>query len=388
MLTSVYERLSAAKGRSISEVAAAAQSHPDTIKMWFGEPDLDTPDFIKIAAERALRTGKTFYSHRRGIAELRQAIADYLTTLYKTPVDYERITVTASGMNAIVVALQAVCAPAGNVVVVDPIWPNITTAIAAVGSEARPVSLRRQGNRWHLDLDELFDAVDGSTRALYVTSPGNPTGWICEPDQQDEILAFCVRKGIHLIADEVYQRIVFDREIAPSFLNAENSDEAPLLIVNTFSKTWAMSGWRIGWLVHPTAAADYVGELNAVNNTCSATFVQYAGLEAIRSGEPFVQHMKEYCRTGRDYAYSLLSQIPRVHSMPAEAAMYAFFSIDGITDSTAFAKALAASTGVGLAPGSAFGDGHDGYFRLCYALERSKIDRALKRLNDFVAGVG
>lgn len=387
-MTPLYKRLASAKGGSIAEVAAVALSRPDAIKMWFGEPDLDTPEFIKRAAERALREGRTFYSHRRGIVELRETIAAYLTGLYRIPVEPERITVTASGMNAIMVALQAVHAPGGNMVIVGPIWPNITTAMAVIGAEVRSVRLRRNSVSWYLDLGELFDAVDCATRAIFVASPGNPTGWVCEPDMQAEMLRFCSQRGIHLIADEVYQRIIFDRELAPSFLNAGNSAEAPLLIVNSFSKTWAMSGWRLGWLVHPTSAAAYIGELNAVNNTCSATFVQHAGIEALRSGEPFVRQMRDYCRRGRDYAHAMLSQIPRVHPMAPEAAMYSFFRIDGIADSVAFAKALAAETGVGLAPGSAFGEGNEGYFRLCYALDNDKIGRALERLNSFITSSG
>jgi aspartate/methionine/tyrosine aminotransferase len=385
MLTPLYKRLATAKGRSIAEVAAVALSHPDTIKMWYGEADLSTPQFIKQAAERALQEGKTFYSHRRGIEELREAIAAYLSDLYKTQVEPERVTVTASGMNAIIVSLQVVNAQSGNIVIVDPIWPNITTAIKSVGAEVRPVSLRRNSVRWYLDMDELFDAVDNATRAIFVASPGNPTGWVCEEKQQAEILHFCSQRGIHLIADEVYHRIVFDRELAPSCLNAAESTEAPLLIVNSFSKLWAMSGWRIGWLIHPSSAADYVGEINAVNNTCSATFVQYAGIEAIRNGEPFAKQMRDYCRQGRDYANSLLREIPRVHTMLPEAGMYLFFSIDGVADSVAFAKTLAAETGVGFAPGSAFGEGNEGYFRLCYALNTDKIGRALDRLNSFIA---
>lgn len=387
MVIPLYKRLSSAKGGSIAEVAAVALSHPDTIKMWFGESDLNTPKFIKRAAERALYEGRTFYSPRRGIAELRETIAAYLTGLYSTPVEPERITVTASGMNAIMVALQAVYAPGGNIVIVDPIWPNITTAIAAVGAEVRPVTLRHNGTNWHLDLNKLFDAVDRSTRAIFVASPGNPTGWVCEPYQQAEMLHFCSRKGIHLIADEVYQRIVFDRELAPSFLDAGDNTEAPLLIVNSFSKTWAMSGWRLGWLVHPASASEYIGEINAVNNTCSATFVQYAGVEALRSGEPFVRQMRDYCRRGRDYAHAMLLQIPRIRPMMPEAAMYLFFNIDGIADSVAFAKSLATETGVGLAPGSAFGEGNDGYFRLCYALNSDKIYQAIERLNSFITGL-
>lgn len=387
-MTPLHSPLLAGRPNGIIEVAAAALSNPRPIRMWFGESDLGTPEPIADAAVAALRAGQTFYAPRRGIPELRAAIAAYLGRHCGVALDVERVTVTASGMNAIMVALQATVDAGANVVVVSPIWPNVINAVLAVGAECREVRLRRRAGDWLLDLDALFDAVDDRTRAIFIASPGNPTGWICEAAEQAAILDFCRRRNIHLIADEVYQRIVYDRDVAPSFLTLDAAGDAPLFVVNSFSKNWAMSGWRLGWLVHPSHAAPLIGELNAVNNTGAATFVQHAGVEAIKNGEPFVERLRRYCARGRAIVAAGLADIPRAAAGHPAGAMYSFFSIDGIDDDLAFARRLAGATGVGLAPGSAFGAGNEGFFRLCFALDETTLRDAMHRLHDFLADAG
>jgi aspartate/methionine/tyrosine aminotransferase len=368
----------------IIEVATAALQHAEPVRMWFGESDLATPSCVSDAAMEALHAGQTFYAPRRGLPVLRQAIATYLEGLYGVPVDPERITVTSSGMNAIMVALQAVLKGGGNVVVVSPIWPNISNAITALGAECRHVRLDQDSRAWHLDLERLFAACDASTCAIFVASPGNPTGWVCPPNAQRALLAFCHARGIYLIADEVYQRLVSEGELAPSFLSVADP-QSPLMIVNSFSKTWAMTGWRLGWLLHPVGASHCIGELNAVNNTGAATFVQLAGVAAITQGEPFVAHLQQYCRRGRALVHRQLGGIEQVRLVPPAGAMYAFFALDGVDDSLEFARKLATRTGVGLAPGSAFGPGNAGWFRLCYALDEAVLSRALSHLQQFIA---
>jgi aspartate aminotransferase len=364
-------------------VAAAASRSGKPIRLWFGESDSATPEIVRAAAQAALEAGETFYAPRRGLDELREGLAVYLRRLHHVTVDVSRITVTASGMSAIMIALQAVVSAGSNVVIVSPIWPNISNAVAALGATVRHVPLERDAS-WRLNVQSLFEVADRDTSAIFIASPGNPTGWICETEQQREILAFCESRGIYLIADEVYQRFTYDRPIAPSFLEHATA-ESPLIVVNSFSKTWAMTGWRLGWMVHPTGAGACIGELNAVNTTGAATFVQRAGVVALQEGESFVASLHQRCVAGRDLVHSALVSMGGVSAIRPPAGFYSYFFIEGIADDLAFASSLAANTGVGLAPGSAFGPASAGFFRICFALHAELLQTAMERLARYLA---
>ncbi|PCE30728.1 aminotransferase class I/II-fold pyridoxal phosphate-dependent enzyme [Burkholderia ubonensis] len=382
-MTAPLASLIARTANPIMAVANAAEASGRQIRLWFGESDVPTPEVICAAATRALAAGDTFYAPRRGLPALRDALAAYQQRLHGIATDPARITVTASGMSAIMIALQAVVTPGSNVVVVAPAWPNIGGAVAAVGACCRFVSLRYEDG-WHLDLDALFDAVDGDTKAIYLASPGNPTGWICEPDAQREIVAFCASRGIHVIADEVYERFANDRAVAPT-MQGFARDGAPVIVANSFSKTWAMTGWRLGWLVHPAHTDAVVGELNAVNTTGPATFVQRAGITALTEGDTITEALRARCAQGRACVEAALADAPRVRMLSTSAGFYGLLCVDGVSDDLAFAVALAAETGVGLAPGSAFGGACDGYLRLCFALSEARLQSAMERLRDYVA---
>jgi aspartate aminotransferase len=368
------------QNQRISEVTRLGIEDPDVIPLWFGESDLVTPDFIQRAAKEALAAGQTFYVHRRGIRALRDAVQGYLERLYPVGLDIDRITITGSGMTAIMVALECLVDNGDNVVIVSPIWPNIFYAVETMGGQCRHVRLDLTDAGWQLDLDRLFSACDRRTRAVFVASPGNPTGWIMDRGQQLALLEFVRERGIWIIADEVYHRLVFDgHDPTPSFLEISDPEDA-LFLVQSFSKSWAMTGWRLGWLVHPASIADRVGDLSAINNTGATTFVQHAGVVAIREGEPFIASMVDYCRRGRDIAYAALSAMDRVRLALPEAAFYAFFAVEGLDDDLEFAKRLVRSARVGLAPGSAFGPGNEGHLRLCFARREDRLVEALTRL--------
>jgi aspartate aminotransferase len=367
----------------IMAVAAAAEASGRQIRLWFGESDVPTPEVICAAAARALAAGDTFYAPRRGLPELRDALAAYQRRVHGIAADPARITVTASGMSAIMIALQAVVTPGSNVVVIAPAWPNIIGAVAAVGAHCKFVSLRYEQG-WHLDLDALFAAVDGDTKAIYLASPGNPTGWVCESNAQHEIVAFCASRGIHLIADEVYERFANDRPVAPTALGLAR-DGAPVIVANSFSKTWAMTGWRLGWLAHPAEADAGIGELNAVSTTGAATFVQRAGIVALQEGDAIIETLRARCARGRACVEAALADHPRVRMLRTSAGFYGLLAIDGVRDDLAYAVALASATGVGLAPGSAFGGACNGYLRLCFALSEARLQTAMERLRGYVA---
>ncbi len=380
------DAISAMESQRINQVIQFAMGVPDVIPLWFGESDIVTPDFIRAAAIEALNSGKTFYVNRRGILPLREEIKSYLDNLYALNLDLNRITVVASGMTAIMIAAESLLNNEDNMVVVSPIWPNIFYAVRAMGAECRHVRLENIEHDWHLDLDKLFAACDKRTRAIFIASPGNPTGWVISSEQQKLIIEFCRLHGIWIIADEVYHRLVYNRHCTPSFLDVADPEDS-LFVVQSFSKSWAMTGWRLGWLVHPSSVANSIGDLSAINNTGASSFVQYAGIAAIRHGESFIEKMVKRCRRNRDLVYERLSKIDQIQITYPEAAFYAFFSVDGVHDDLQFAKTLAQTAHVGLAPGSAFGPGNEGYLRLCFAHDEKKILAALDRLENAIINI-
>jgi len=364
----------------IAEVAMSVFGDPDVVPLWFGEGDLVTPDFVRNAAAKALQAGETFYTWQRGIPELRAALSAYTERLYgiKCPVD--RISVTTGGMQAILLSCQLLLDPGDNIVIVSPIWPNITSAARLMRGEPKYVALDRQRDgSFKLDLQKVFDAVDGRTRAIFVNSPGNPTGWTMTSDEQRAILDFARKRGIWVMADEVYARLIYTRPVAPSFLELAGPDD-PLIVLNSFSKPWAMTGWRIGWLTHPAALGDQIAKLVQINTSGVPAFLQRGAVAALEKGDAFITEMVERCRAGRELVFQRLSAQPRVTIARPEAAFYNFFSIDGVTDTMSFCKTLAKQYKVGLAPGEAFAAGGQGNIRLCFASGAEQLSRGLDRI--------
>jgi aspartate aminotransferase len=365
----------------ILEIVNLAVGNPDVIPLWFGESDLPTPEFICAAAEKALRKGQTFYAARRGLPALRQELADHMSRLHGREVSVDRVTVTTGAINGLMLAMQIVVGPGDNVVMVSPAWPNAGETVSAMGGQLRPVELRVTDGRLGLDLDELFAAVDDRTRMIFVNSPNNPTGWVMTQAEQQSVLDFCRVRKLWLLADEVYGRLSYGRKAAPSFLDIAVPND-PLLVVNSFSKTWAMTGWRLGWLVAPKELGQILESLIDYNVSGTPTFIQPAAIAALCEGDAFITRMVEYCRKGRDILTDGFKEIPRVRFAPPEATFYAFFQIDGVTDSFKFAKHLVSKVGVGLAPGAAFGPGGESWFRLCFARSAPTIQQAVQRLQD------
>jgi aspartate aminotransferase len=364
----------------IAEISALGFGDPEVAPLWYGEGDLPTPDFIGAAATAALQAGDTFYTYKAGLPELRQTIAGYLSGLYRAPIGMERVVVTSSGMTALMLAAQALIDPGDNLVIIAPIWPNIAAAVSIMGGEPRLVSLDPvPGGGWRLDLDHLIDACDERTRGIFVNSPSNPTGWMIAEEQIALLLAFARARGIWIVADEVYGRIVYGNRVAPSFLAAA-APEDRVIVVNSFSKSWAMTGWRLGWLVLPADLIPDIEKLIEFNTSGSPTFLQRAAIVAIRDGEPFIAHFVARCREAREAAIGALQSCRRVEVALPEGAFYAFLRVDGVDDSVAFAKQILRQTKIGLAPGSAFGPMGEGYLRLCFARAPGAVAAAVERL--------
>jgi aspartate/methionine/tyrosine aminotransferase len=358
---------------------------PDVIGMWAGEPDMPTPPFICEAASKALFEGRTFYSHNRGIPELRQALVDYHERLYGIALPEHRITLTQSGMNAVMLVAQAVVQPGDNVVAVTPCWPNIPRAMQINGAAIREAPLMRGAEGWSLDLDRVFSHCDEHTRVIAVASPGNPTGWMMRRDQAEALLDFARQRGIALLSDEVYHRIVYDGNAAFSLLEIARPDD-PVFVVNSFSKSWAMTGWRMGWLVYPDGLAGEFEKLIQFNTSGGQAFLQHGAIAALRDGEDFVSYFVDRCRKGRDVVTERLARMPRVHSIPNNGSFYAMFEVDGVMDTTAFCKRAVTEARIGMAPGVAFGRGAERMVRLCYAKVPELLHVAMDRLEGFVAG--
>jgi aspartate/methionine/tyrosine aminotransferase len=373
------------RGSKIREVANAGFGDPDVLPFWFGEPDEVTPEFIREAAIEALRAGDTFYTHNLGIAPLREALAAYLSRLHR-PVHVERVAVTNSGMSALMLATQAIVGPGDRVVEVTPLWPNLVEIPKILGASVECVPLAFGARGWTLDLDRLLAALTPGTRALYVNSPNNPTGWTIDRDAQGAVLAHCRRHGIWIVADDAYERLYFQdgATAAPSFLDIAEPDDR-VVSTNTFSKNWLMTGWRLGWLVAPPALVPGIGKLIEYNTSCAQGFVQRAGIAAVTQGEPVVARFTARLRRARDFLIGRLRAMPGIAAHSPPGAMYAFFRVDGVTDSLAFCKRLVAEAKLGLAPGAAFGPEGEGFVRWCFASSEARLADGVARLERALA---
>lgn len=362
----------------IREVANVGMGRDDVLAFWFGESDEVTPDFIRAAANEALAAGDTFYTQNLGLPALREAIARYQSRLHRA-VSAESVVVTNSGMSALMIATQALVGSGDRVVVVTPVWPNLLEIPKILGASVQSVPLRPSPEGWQLDLDALITALAPGTRMLILNSPANPTGWVMSAEAQRVVLEHCRRHGIWILSDDAYERLVFgETTAAPSFLDIADPDDR-LVCANTFSKTWRMTGWRLGWLTAPRALVGALGTLVEYNTSCAPGFVQRAGLAAIAQGESDAVAARDRLRVSRDRLVAGLQAIEGVECPEPSGAMYAFFRIHGLMDSLALCKRLVVDAGLGLAPGAAFGPEAEGYVRWCFATSAERIDEGLER---------
>ena len=379
------ERVKAISPSRIIEIAGKAHGRTDVIHLWAGESDLPTPQFIVEAAMQALRDGHTGYQLSQGVPALRAAIARYYSRAYNAPVGADRISVTVGGMQALAQALLAVCDPGDEVVVPVPVWPNIVEAARIAGAAPVEVPMAFDLQRgWHLDLQRYFDAVTPRTRVLFVNSPGNPTGATLSDDELDQILAFARERGLWIISDEVYGRMIYDGSpFAPSFVTRIEPEDR-VMITNTFSKNWSMTGWRCGWVVAPPSLGQVWDNLLQYGTTGATTFVQYAAITAIDQGDALIEESARVLAARRDLIHGALAQLPNVRSAAPAGAFYLFFSVEGLTDSRRFALELLEAQKVALAPGVAFTDAGEGWMRLCYGVSEASLAAAAERLQAYI----
>ena len=363
----------------IRELYNEGLGNPDVLPFWVGEPDEPTPDFIRKAGTDSIAAGELFYTHNLGIPALREALAAYVSRLHR-PVSAEQIAVTTAGVNALMVASQLLVDPGDRVVQVVPLWPNLQEIPKILGATVDVVPLAFSPSGWTLPLQKLLDALKPGTKALYLNSPNNPTGWTVTAKELKTILEHCRRHGIWIFSDDAYERLYYgDEGIAPSLLNISETEDR-VISANTFSKSWLMTGWRLGWLVVPPGLTADLGKLIEYNTSCAPVFVQRAGIAAVKEGEPVIARTRFRFRKARDYLINNLQEVPRIKVAVPSGTMYAFFKVDGMEDSLAFCKKLVRDTGLGLAPGSAFGPEGEGFVRWCFAASEEKLADGVARL--------
>jgi aspartate/methionine/tyrosine aminotransferase len=358
------------------------------LRLYFGESNLPTPDFIKRAAEQALRDGYTFYTENAGLPSLRRALAGYCRRLQGVELDpASEIVVTASGVQALNVGIRCLLDPGDEAIVLTPVWPNGSSIIAMANAVPIEIPHPLRGGRYTIDFDALEGALSPRTRMLLYTSPSNPLGWVATAEEQQGLLAFCRRHGLWLMADEVYDRLWYEGarlgEPVPSILRLATREDA-VVVIQSFSKSWCMTGWRVGWLVARRDVAARATQLNEFIISHAPSFAQKAAEAALAEGEEELVRMVARYKENRDFCWQALSAMPGVTVPEPEGAFYLFPRIEGVTDSFAFARRLLVETKVGLAPGVAFGAGGEGSVRICYAAERSILEPAMERLHSFL----
>ena len=376
------------RSSKIREVANAGMGKADVIEFWFGEPDEVTPDFIRQAGIDALERGETFYTQNLGIPELRVSIGNYVSRLHRNDgsgqIAADNIAVTNSGMSALMLTTQALVGPGDRVVIVTPVWPNLVEIPKILGAEVVTFPLSYTPEGWTLDLERLLATLTPGTRVLYINSPNNPTGWTIDRETQNAILEHCRGHGIWIVGDDAYERLYYGGGAAPSFLDISGTRDR-VVSTNTFSKSWLMTGWRLGWIVAPKELVANLATLLEYNTSCAPGFVQRAGIVAIEQGETVVARTLTRLQKARDFLTAQLRQIPGIETTLPPGAMYAFFRINGLADSLAFCKRLVTDAGLGLAPGIAFGLEGEGFVRWCFASSEERLAQGIERLRKALA---
>ncbi|RWA82420.1 pyridoxal phosphate-dependent aminotransferase [Mesorhizobium sp.] len=349
------------------------------IPLWAGEGDLPTPSFISDAAARGLANGETFYTWQKGIPELRQALARYYARHFGKRLAEEEFIVTASGMHAIQLAIDAIAGSGDEVIYLSPAWPNFAAAAGVAGAVPVAVTLDQSGNGWSCDVDKIASAITPRTKALFVNTPSNPTGWTADKETLQAILDLARARNLWIIADEIYSLFHYGHGRAPSFLDVA-TDEDRILFVNSFSKNWAMTGWRVGWIKTHPALQQVFENLIQYSTSGVAQFMQRGAVAALDEGDGFIESQVERARAARDLVCDILGATGKARFTVPQGAFYLFFTVDGITDSRAAAFDIVDNANVGLAPGTAFGPGGEAFLRLCFHRRLDQLEEAAHRL--------
>ena len=383
-----FDNYLSARSRSLAvskirEIAELGFDQPNVIPLWFGEGAWPSAENIVATAVASLEAGDHFYQPNSGKMELREEVVSYTNRVYNASVDVSNVTITASGTQGLALVAQAIISPGDKVVVLEPGWPNISQSFEISGASVLTKTLEVKEDRWHLDMNELLSALTPETKAVVLNSPNNPTGWVMPSEQQLQLLTHCRKYGIWIISDDVYARLYADGAAAPSFLSMTNPDDL-FISINSFSKAWSMTGWRLGWLIAPLQLESTLAMLTEFNIACPPGFIQQAGVVALKEGEDRLRELQGQLENSYALAASRLRNMKGVRFIASTGAFYCFFSVNGATDSMLLARKLLQESGVGLAPGIAFGAAGEGYLRLCYAQPEKVLIEAFDRLETVI----
>jgi len=386
MVRRVKDHVRALPESGIVEVMNYGRLREGMIPLWAGEGDIATPAFICEAAAQALHAGETFYTWQRGLPDLRAALAAYTTAHYGGTADPERFFVTGSGMQAIQIAFALAVGSGDEVIIPSPSWPNAAAAVQKAGGHPVYVPFSYGPQGFALDHDRIADAVTPRTRAIFLNSPANPTGFVASVEDLRALLDLARAKGLWIIADEIYGRFYYDADQprAPSFHDVMEADDH-VLFVQTFSKNWAMTGWRIGWIEAHPALGQIIENLIQYSTSGVAAFMQRGAIAALAEGEGFVQAQIARARQSRDLVADALLATGQVDLVKPKGAFYLFFGIAGERDVQRLGLRLVDEANIGLAPGTAFGPGGEGFLRMCFARGEPQLQEATRRLVSWIA---
>lgn len=370
----------------IVRAAMYGMTVPGVIPLWTGEGNLPTPATFARPASDSLLAGETFYTFQRGIPELREALARYHTRHFGRPFSFENFFVTSGGMQAIQAIIQMIAGEGDEIIIPSPAWPNYAGPLRIQGSRPVQVPMAFRNGRWQLDLDRLFDAITPRTRAISLNSPSNPVGWTATRDELVAVRDACRKHGLWILGDEVYSRFYYGERgetRAPSFLDICDTEEM-LLLANTFSKNWAMTGWRVGWLQAPKALGAVAERVIQYNSSGTPVFLQKGCVAALDHGEDFIRQQVAKARANRDLVATRLRQFPQIRFEVPPGAFYLFFAIDGMTDSGRTVMRIIDEAKVGFAPGGTFGPGGEGFLRMCFLRDPAALETALDRFGNWL----
>ncbi len=359
---------------------------PGIIPLWSGEGNVPTPELFAKPATESLLNGETFYTWQRGLPELRDALKRYHERSFGRAFSHENFFVTSGGMAAIETAVKMTVGEGEEVIIPTPAWPNYGGALRISGATPVEVPMDFVNGKWKLDLDRVFAAITPKTRAISLNSPSNPVGWTATRDELVAVRDECRKRGLWILADEVYSRFFYGERgetRAPSFLDICD-DEEQLLLCNTFSKNWAMTGWRVGWLQAPKALGPAIERIVQVTSSGTPAFLQRGCIAALDTGDAFLEAQVAKARANRDLVVRLMKDIPGIRFEIPDGAFYLFFRIDGMTDSMATVFRIIDEAKVGFAPGATFGKGGEGWIRMCYLRDPVLLEQALGRFAEWM----
>lgn len=353
----------------------------DIVHLEIGEPDFDTPGNIIEAAVKALSNGWTHYGPSAGLPELREAVAEEVSSTRGVNIDPSQVVITPGGKPVMFFVMMALLDEGDEVIYPNPGFPIYESVINFIGARAVPIQLHEK-NQFRLDVDELKALVTPRTRMIVINSPQNPTGSVLTDKDLASIAEIAVKNDILVLSDEIYSRILYGGKHQSIYSLAGMAERT--IILDGYSKTYAMTGWRLGYGVMPSELADQVAKLQTNCNSCTASFTQIAGVEAIKGPQGEVDKMVEEFRKRRDVVVSGLNGIKNVSCLVPDGAFYAFpnVSLTGVRASE-LADRILNEAGVAVLSGTSFGLFGEGFIRISYANSISNINKALERLGDF-----